>query len=55
MGRPPRRCPMCGARRGWRRIEAYRDGYSPAAALIAHALLGTPGLAAGATGRRREA
>ena len=46
---------MCGARRGWRRVEACRGGCSPAAALLAHALLGTPVLAAGATGRRREA
>ena len=46
---------MCGTRSGWRRVEAYRGGCSPAAALLAHALLGTPGLAAGATGRRREA
>ena len=45
---------MCGSRSGWRRIDASRCGFSVTRALVAHALVGTPGLVAGATGRRRE-
>ena len=54
MGRPPRRCPMCGSRSGWRRVEASRGGFSVTRALVGHTLLGAPGLVAGAAGRRRE-
>ena len=45
---------MCGSRSGWRRVEVSRGGYSVAKALLGRALLGTPGLVAGAGGRRRE-
>lgn len=45
---------MCGTRSGWIRVEVSRGGYSVTRALVAHALVGTPGLVAGATGRRRE-
>jgi len=45
---------MCGARRGWKRVDVSRGGYSVARALVAHALVGTPGLVAGAAGRRQE-
>lgn len=45
---------MCGTRSGWIRIDASRGGFSVMRALVAHALVGTPGLVAGATGRRRE-
>jgi hypothetical protein len=36
------------------RVEASRGGYSVVKALVAHALVGTPGLVAGAAGRRQE-
>ena len=45
---------MCGSRSGWRRVEVSRGGYSVGKALVASALVGTPGLVAGAGGRRRE-
>ena len=54
MGRPPRKCPMCGTRSGWIRIDASRGGFSIGKALVASALVGTPGLVAGAGGRGRE-
>ena len=45
---------MCGTRRGWKRVEVSRGGYSVARALVASALVGTTGFVAGAGGRRRE-
>ena len=36
------------------RIEVSRGGYSVGKAMAANALVGTPGLVAGAGGRRRE-
>jgi hypothetical protein len=45
---------MCGSRSGWIRVEVARGGFSVRKALVASALVGTPGLVAGAGGRRRE-
>lgn len=45
---------MCGSRSGWKRIEVSRGGFGVGKALVANALFGTPGLVAGAGGRRRE-
>ena len=45
---------MCGTRSGWIRVEVSRGGFSQTRALVAHSLVGTPGLVAGAAGRRRE-
>ena len=45
---------MCGARRDWKRVEVSRGGFSVGKALVASALVGTPGLVAGAGGRKRE-
>ncbi len=45
---------MCGTRSGWIRIDASRGGFSVMRALVAHILVGAPGLVAGAAGRRQE-
>ena len=45
---------MCGTSRGWKRVEVSKGGYSVGKALVASALVGTPGLVAGTGGRRRE-
>ena len=51
----PDRCPMCGEKNKWIRIDESRKGFSVGKAAIGGLLLGPMGLVGGALGKKKVA
>lgn len=54
MGRAPNKCPMCGERRKWKRIDIQHKGFSVGKAAVGVFLFGKYGLLAGTLGNKKE-
>lgn len=54
MGKAPDKCPMCGERRNWKKIDSSRKGFSVGKAAIGGILLGPVGIAGGILGNKNE-
>lgn len=52
MGKAPKRCPMCGEDRLWKKIDTDKKGFSVGKAAVGAALLGPYGLVGGALGKK---
>lgn len=53
MGRVPDRCPMCGEREKWIKVDQDNKGFSVGKAAIGGLLLGPVGLLGGALGKKK--
>lgn len=49
----PNKCPMCGERRNWKKVDKQYKGFSVGKAAVGAALLGPVGLVGGALGKKK--
>ena len=50
----PKKCPMCGERRNWKKVDKQYKGFSVGKAAVGAFLLGGPvGLVGGALGKKK--
>ncbi len=49
----PKKCPMCGEKRNWKKVDKQNKGFSVGKAAVGVALLGPVGLVGGALGKKK--
>lgn len=54
MGKAPDRCPMCGERLNWKKVDESNKGFSVGKAAAGAVLLGSIGLVGGALGKKKQ-
>ena len=54
MAKAPNKCPMCGEKVKWIRVDKSKKGYSVGKAAVGAVLLGPVGLVGGALGKKVE-
>lgn len=54
MGKAPHKCPMCGEKQLWKRIDKTHKGFSVGKAAIGGVIFGPVGLIGGALGKKKE-
>ena len=52
MGKPPRKCPICGEVKHWVQVDKSKSGFSVGKAAVGAALFGPVGLVGGALGKK---
>ena len=53
MSKAPNKCPMCGEKANWKKIDASKKGFSVGKAAVGGILLGPVGLIGGALGKKK--
>ena len=53
MSRAPNKCPMCGEKTGWKKIDKQNKGFSVGKAAVGGFFLGPVGLIGGALGKKK--
>ena len=54
MSRAPKKCPICGSRTTWKKIDSTKKGYSVGKAAVGAVLVGPVGLLGGALGKKKS-
>lgn len=52
MGKAPEKCPMCGEKVQWKKVDESNKGFSVGKAAVGAVLLGPVGLVGGALGKK---
>jgi tellurium resistance protein TerD len=55
MGKAPKKCPMCGEVKNWKKVDSENKGFSVGKAAVGGILLGPVGLVGGALGKKKSA
>ena len=55
MSKAPKKCPMCGDKAGWKRVDESKKGFSVGKAAVGGVLFGPMGLIGGALGKKSVA